>query len=497
MKDALPIHGAPWPRPAPQLEPEPEPDAYPHSYEAEQGLLGAILTNNRVIERVPLDFRSSYFADPLHARIFDVLRVTTDRGQTANPITLRRAFEGEEAVPGLTVQAYLIKLATSVVAIVNAEDYARTIVDAWARRSVIGVCREIISETAAPDLDRQGFQVIEEAEARIHALADGDAASAKRGLVSAGEGVDEVLKQIEDAQACGGVSGLATGLTDLDRLTAGLHRGSLVILGARPSMGKSDLAVNVALNAAKAGKRVGFFSLEMSRGLLINRLLARMTKIPASDQIGGQTRTEDLAPLVRAAGEIRSLPLWIDDAPAPTVEIIASRGRRPKRRHGLDLVVVDYLQLIAPGNNRRGRQTNRTEDVTLISQGLKALAKELEVPVLALCQLSRAVEAREDKRPQLADLRESGGIEQDADVVMFVYRDSYYLERSLLKQGERESAEDFAARRSKREFDALASLNICDLIVPKQRMGRAGATVTVYYKPEHSHFGNLDEREAA
>jgi len=464
----------------------------PHSYEAEQNLLGAVLTNNRALERIPLDFRAHHFADPLHGRIFDVLRDTIDKGQTANPITLKRMFEGEVVDGALTVGQYLVKLASSVVAMVNAEDWARTIMDLWARRSVVLACQEIISEAIGADPEREGVRVIEDAEAKIHALTDGEKAG-KRGLTLIGDGVDATLQQIETARQSGGVSGLSTGLTDLDRRTAGLHPGSLIIIGARPGMGKSDKALNLSFNAASKGKQVGFFSLEMSAGLLTNRILARMTGIPASLQIGGNVQPEDMGTLMAAAHKIRSLPLWIDDAPAPSVDVIASRARRLQRRHGLDLVVVDYLQLIAPGNNRRNRQSNRTEDVTLISQGLKALAKDLKVPVVALCQLSRAVEAREDKRPQLADLRESGSIEQDADVVIFLYRESYYLERDTPKQRPKETAEAFGERRDLHEQNLFKSANICEAIIAKQRMGPPGA-VDLYYKPAHSHFGDLDSR---
>lgn len=460
----------------------------PHSYEAEQGLLGALLTNNRALERVPQDFRPEHFADPLHSKIFLAIREAVDRGHVANPVTLNRIFGDDPVAGALTAGQYLVKLAASVVSVVNAEDWARTITDLWAARSVVVACQEIISETLSPG-DRDARRIIEDAEARIHELSDNDG-SGRKGLIEVGAGVDAVLEGIEAARQRGGVSGLSTGLTDLDGRTSGLQPGSLIIAGGRPGMGKSDLGLGISFNAATQGKRVGFFSLEMSRGLLTNRLLARMTRIPATDQIGGKVDPVQVGALTRAAGDLKKLPLWIDDAPAPTVDVISSRARQLQRRHGLDLVVIDYLQLIAPGNNRRNRQTNRTEDVTMISQGLKALAKDLNVPVVALCQLSRAVESRDDKRPVLADLRESGGLEQDADVVLFVYRDSYYLERDQPKQRERESAADFAERRDAHENKLLAALNVCQVIIAKQRMGAPGA-VDLYYKPAHSHFADL------
>lgn len=469
----------------------PPADDLPHSYEAEQGLLGAILTNNRAIERVPPEFRAEHFADPLHARIYETLRHTIDRGELANPVTLRRMFEGDDAAPGLPVGQYMVKLAGSVVAIVNAEDYARTITDLWARRATVLACREIIA--GATDPESSGEAVLEAAESRIRDIGSG-ARIGRRDLTPFGDGIHDTLGQIEAAWKAGGVSGLSTGLKDLDERTAGLHPGSLVIVGARPGMGKSDFALNLAYSAAAAGKSVGFFSLEMSKGLLTNRLLARATGIPATNQISGRVSEAEIAALSAAAGRLKGIPLWIDDSAASTVEAIGARARRLQRRHGLDLVMVDYLQLIAPGNSRRRRETNRTEDVTMISQALKGLAKDLGVPVVALSQLSRAVEGREDKRPTLADLRESGAIEQDADVVIFLYRESYYLDRDDPKQRQSETAEHFADRRTEHERRALSAMNTAEAIIAKQRMGSAG-TVNLYYKPAHSHFADLHWRD--
>lgn len=485
MGDALAPLAAAWP-----AAPRREVDRLLYNYEAEQGLIGAILVNNRALDRIPPDFRPEHFADPLHARVFVAVRDMADAGETANPVRLRRFFDGEDAAPGLPVFAYLTQIARDVQGIVNAEDWAKTITDVWARRATVDTCRAIIAAATMPDVD--GASVIEDAEAQLRALTD--RSSGAKGLIPIGNSVDAVMEQIERARASGGVSGLSTGIADLDRKTAGLHPGSFVVIGARPGMGKSDLALNIALNAAGAGHNVGFFSLEMSRELLTNRALGRLTGVPATAQISGTVDDDQIPRLVRASGEIRGMPLHIDDGSASSVDVIASRARRMQRRHGLDLVIVDYLQIIAAGNSRKNRQANRTEDVTMISQGLKALAKDLKVPLIALCQLSRAVEAREDKRPTMADLRESGSIEQDADVVMFVYRDSYYLDRSQPKQRENEKAADFSIRISEHEAKSLKAMNVCDILIPKQRMGPATG-VTLFYSPAQSRFGDMDPRE--
>lgn len=486
MGDAITPLAPAWP--APQLQQEP--DRLLANYEAEQGLIGAILANNAALDRIPPEFRPDHFSDPLHARVFLAVREMVDAGETCAPHRLRRFFDGEEATPGVPVITYLVGLVRGLQGIVNAEDWARTITDVWARRATVDTCRAIIAGATVPELS--GEDVLEAAEASIRALTDHSTGA--RGLVPIGNCVDDVLAQIERARRSGGVSGLSTGMVDLDRKTAGLHPGSFVVIGARPGMGKSDLALNIAINAALAGKHVGFFSLEMSRDLLTNRALGRLTGIPATNQISGLVDDEQIAPLVRAGGDLRAMPLHIDDGAAASVDVIGTRARKMQRRHGLDLVVVDYLQIIAAGNSRRNREANRTTDVTMISQGLKALAKGLHVPLIALCQLSRAVEAREDKRPTMADLRESGSIEQDADVVMFVYRDSYYLDRDQPKQREHEKAADFNQRRSEHEQKTIKAMNVCDILIPKQRMGPPTGCV-LYYNPAQSHFGDMDPRD--
>lgn len=460
----------------------------PVNYEAEQGLLGALMVNNRALERVRDFLEPEHFADPAHGRIFDAIRKTVDKGHQANPVTLNAFFQVDGGLAEVGGPAYLVKLAGAIVAIVNAEDYGRTILEHWQRRTAITTMLEMIGRCAQPEVGEDGGGFLEEAEERFHRIAT--RSEKRRGLIHISVAVQGALEQIEAAYKSGGSSGLATGLRDLDALSGGLHPGEVTIIAARPSMGKTDLAVNVSAAVAEAGKSVGIFSLEMSAEEITKRMLARLSTIPADRQRGGRVSHHEMLSLAEASRQLDSLTLHIDDTPAPTVDAISARARRLQRRRGLDLIVVDYLQLIAPGNSRNRRNANRTEDVTEISRALKVMAKEIGVPVIALSQLSRQVESREDKRPQLSDLRESGAIEQDADAVMFLYREEYYASREEPQQKTGQSASDYAMKLADHNDRLRACQGIAEVIVAKNRMGPTG-TAKLYYLPAQSRFGNL------
>lgn len=460
----------------------------PVNYEAEQGLLGALLVNNGALERVRDFLEPDHFAEPAHDRIFDAIRKTIDKGQQANPITLNAYFQADGGLIEVGGAAYLVKLAASVVAIVNAEDYGRTIVDHWQRREAITTMLEMIGRCVQPEMGEDGGAFLEEAEERFHKIAS--RTERRRGLIHISEAVRCALEQIEAAYKAGGSSGLSTGLKDLDGICGGLHPGDVTIIAARPSMGKTDLAVNIAAAVAEAGHSVGFFSLEMSAEELGKRMLARASTIPASRQRAGQINHGEMLSLATSSRDLDGLTFHIDDTPAPTVEAIGARARRLQRRKGLSLLVVDYLQLIAPGNSRNRRNASRVDDVTEISRGLKILAKDLGVPVIALSQLSRQVESRDDKRPQLSDLRESGAIEQDADVVAFLYRDEYYLSKEEPKQKTGETASSYAGKLADHNDRLRASQGIAEAIVQKNRHGPTG-TAKLFYLPAQSRFGNL------
>src|SRR5690348_11612615 len=403
----------------------------PHNYEAEMALLGAILANNLVFDKVNEFLRPDHFADALHGRIYEAAGKLIERGQIADALTLKSLFDQDPALIEHGGAAYLARLAGSVVTIINAEDYGRVIHDLHLRRQLIELGEEMVNVAHGQDLDLPATGQIETAEEQLFRLSETGAVKMAEAAVNRE----------------GHVTGVTTGLIDLDKKLGGLQPSDLVILAGRPSMGKTALATNIAFNAAQAhmespenGGRVAFFSLEMSAEQLAMRILAERTEI-SSDRIrrGEISRDDDFTRLVIAAQELQKLPMHIDDTPGLTVPALRTRARRLKRRHGLGLIVVDYLQLMRSPAGFRNE--NRVQEVSEITRGLKAIAKELDVPVLALSQLSRAVEQRDDKRPQLADLRESGSIEQDADVVMFIFREQYYHERGEPKQRDDESSE--------------------------------------------------------
>ncbi|MEZ5829735.1 MAG: replicative DNA helicase [Dongiaceae bacterium] len=467
----------------------------PHNYEAEQALLGALLANNEVYNRVSEFLRPDHFADALHGRIYEAIGKLVLRGQIANPVTLKNLFDQDGALAEIGGAQYLVQLAQAVVTVINAEDYGRAIHDLFLRRQLIGVGEDIVNESYTYDPDISAIDQIERSEMRLFNLAEG-------GQVDGGpRKFDAVLKSALDMAEVAykrdsHVTGVTTGLRDLDRKLGGLQPSDLVILAGRPSMGKTALATNIGFNAAEAVKdaetstrhRVAFFSLEMSAEQLAHRIMAEKSGI-SSDRIRrGDVKSDDFGRIVEAAQAMTSVQFFIDDTPAMSVPALRTRARRLKRQFGLDLIIVDYLQLMRSANPKPS--DNRVQEISEITRGLKAVAKELQVPVLALSQLSRAVENREDKRPQLADLRESGSIEQDADVVMFVFREQYYHERAEPKQRADEGTDKFQERMARWQERGERIHNVAEVIIAKQRHGPVG-TLELYFDGNITRFGDL------
>ncbi len=481
----------------------PGPRIPPHNYEAEQALLGAILANNLVFDRVAEFLRPEHFADALHGRIYEACGKLIQRGQIANVLTLKNLFDQDQALADIGGAQYLARLANAVVTIINAEDYGKTIHDLYLRRQLIDLGGDIVNDAFSIDLDETARDQIELAEQQLYQLAE--AGQTESGLRPLTDAMTSAVLMAEAAyKRESHVTGVTTGLTDLDKKLGGLHPSDLVILAGRPSMGKTALATNIAFNAALAyketrdavgqvkvqeGARVAFFSLEMSAEQLATRILAEQIEV-SSDRIRrGEIRNPDFERLIAATERLTKLPLYIDDTPAITVGALRTRARRLKRQHGLGLIVIDYLQLMRPSGGG-SRESNRVQEVSEITRGLKAVAKELDVPVLALSQLSRAVELREDKRPQLSDLRESGSIEQDADVVMFVFREQYYHERNPPKQRADESPDKFHDRMDRWQERGNQIHNVAELNIAKQRHGPVG-TIELFFDGTVTKFGNL------
>ncbi len=470
----------------------------PQNLEAEQGLLGAILVDNRALERV--DFlKPEHFYAPAHQRIFKAIQILTERGQIASPVTLKAYFEKDEDLEQAGGTVYLADLAGSVISVVNTLDYGNTIYDLHLRRELITYGNEVVNESFSHDLDRNAMDTITDAESKLYKLAE--TGEIKQGFVTLR---DSILASIENAEKAfntkGQVTGVTTGLKDLNDKLGGLHPSDLLILAGRPSMGKTALATNIAFNAAKAfadsggkeGAIVAFFSLEMSHDQLTTRILADQASISSDSLRKGNISEVQFRDFAQAAHSLSSVPLYIDDTPSLTIGAVRARSRRLKRKNGLGLIVVDYLQLLRGSGSRQSEQ-NRVLEVSEITRGLKALAKELQVPVLALSQLSRSVETREDKRPMLSDLRESGSIEQDSDVVMFVYREEYYLSREEPAQRANEAADKFNERYAHWSQRLQETANIAEAVVAKQRHGPIGI-VKMQFDPNFTRFSDLETR---
>ena len=470
-------------------------EALPHNIEAEQQLLGAILVNNDIYDRIASLIRSEHFFDPVHARIFEIASARIQKNALASPVTLKAFMEDDSGLKELGGASYLVRLAGSAISAFAARDYAQMIYDLAVRRELIQLGRDISDKAAKVEVDSEPREQITEAEQRLYKL--GEQGVAERGFQSFLKAVTDAVNVANAAyQRGGGLAGISTGLVDLDKKLGGLHESDLLILAGRPSMGKTSLATNIAFNVAKAYRRgrkpdgsegaveggvVGFFSLEMSAEQLAARILSEASEVP-SEQIrrGDMTETE-FRRFVDAAKDLEACPLYIDDTPALPISQVAARARRLKRTHGLDVLMIDYLQLLK--GSSRASEANRVQEVSEITQGLKAIAKELNIPVIALSQLSRQVESREDKRPQLSDLRESGSIEQDADVVMFVFREEYYKERE--KPADHELEKMAAWQQVMEQCHGKA-----EVIIGKQRHGPIG-TVELSFEGRFTRFGNM------
>jgi replicative DNA helicase len=461
----------------------------PHNLEAEQALLGALLIDNRALENVGDIIRAEHFYAPVHQRIFDAVAKMVDRGQEANPITLKPYFDGDAELEERGGAQYLADLAASVITVVNAPNYAKFIRDMHMRRELITVGNDLVNEAYEHDVDISAQDCLETAEARLFEMAE--TGSSDRGFVTMRDATAAAIQIAEKAFLSDGhVTGVTTGLRDLDKKLGGMQPSDLIIVAGRPSMGKTALATTIAFNAARAyaetggreGGIVGFFSLEMSADQLATRLLSDLAEISGDRIRRGEFTKEDFHRLAEQSTRLAQIPLFIDDTPALSITAVRTRARRMKRKHGLGMLVVDYLQLLRGTGSKQSE--NRVLEVSEITRGLKAIAKELAIPVVALSQLSRAVESREDKRPQLSDLRESGSIEQDADVVMFVYREQYYLEREKPNESDAAKMETWQNR--------MASVhNVAEAVIGKQRHGPIGI-VEMYFDAQYTRFKDLD-----
>ncbi len=476
----------------------------PHNIEAEAALLGAMMIDNRLVEDVQIRLRAEHFFEPVHGRIYDAILRMADRNMVASPVTLRPMFESDEAMQPLGGAAYLAQLTANGAALIGARDFATQIYDLALLRALIGVGREMVVKAVDTSEAVDPKAQIEAAEVALYKVAEegGEQGSTK----SFAQATKLAIEQAGRALNSGGhLSGITTGLDSLNAKIGGLHNSDLMILAGRPGMGKTSLATNIAFNAAQrlvrdradgidddksVGAAVVFFSLEMSADQLATRILSEQSGISSENLRMGKISQQDFRNLARAAADLETLPLYIDDTPGLTIAALRTRARRLKRQRGIGFIVIDYLQLLQ-GSSRSGGD-NRVQEISEISRGLKTLAKELNVPVLALSQLSRAVEQRENKRPQLSDLRVSGSIEQDADMVMFVYREEYYINFTKPKEASIDSGDDAAAvgdfvAWQKAMADAHGR---AEVVIAKQRHGSTG-TIALHFDSKTTKFSDL------
>lgn len=472
----------------------------PHNIEAEQAILGALLIDNRLLESVSDFLRPEHFYNVVHGRIYDAIKRFTDKGKTADPVTLKNHFDDDEALSEAGGADYLVELATNVITTVNVYHYGQAIYELFLRRQLIALGDETVIRAFDTDIEQNAEEQIQLAESRLFELAT--QGSFKTGFVTLRHSLTTAIQHAEKAfKNVGHVTGVTTGLIDMDKKLGGLQSSDLTILAGRPAMGKTALATNIAFNAAKAyhetngksGAVVGFFSLEMSADQLATRILASESRVGGDKIRRGEVSDHDFQRFIETSQLLMDIPLHIDDTPGLSISAVRTRARRLQRQHGLGMIVVDYLQLLSGTGSKQSE--NRVLEISEITRGLKALAKELQVPVLALSQLSRAVESREDKRPQLADLRESGSIEQDADIVMFVYRDEYYLSKQEPKQKPDEAGDKFNARYTQWQELCERAHNVAECIIAKQRHGPIG-TVNLFFDGNYTKFDNLTRMES-
>ncbi len=466
----------------------------PHNIDAEQALLGAIITNNDALDRVVSFLKPEHFFELLHGRIFEITSQLIQSNKRVTPITLKTYFENEDPISEkITVPDYLVRLVSGATTIINAEDYGRTIYDLSQRRALIDIGGEMVNTAYNATINESPDKQIEQVEQKLFSLAE--SGKYGQGFASFSSSMRIAIEMAAAAhERDGGLSGISTGINDLDEKMGGLQASDLIVLAGRPAMGKTALATNIAFNVANAytkeeqpdgsvkasnGGVVGFFSLEMSNDQLATRIVSEQAEVSSHKIRRGQIEDDEFKRLVQSAKNLQNLPLFIDHTGGITVAQLAARARKLKRQHGLGLLVIDYIQLLS-GSGKS--QANRVQEITEITTNLKALAKELNVPIIALSQLSRQVESRDDKRPQLSDLRESGSIEQDADVVLFVYREEYYTQRLQPAEGTQEHFE---------WQDKMAAVEgVGEVIIGKQRHGSTGF-VRLAFVAEYTRFSDL------
>ncbi|WP_375701803.1 replicative DNA helicase [Bartonella sp. AA89HNZF] len=462
----------------------------PHNIEAEQALLGAIFINNDSLDRVSDFLKPEHFFEPLHQKIYHVLSHLIKIGKRVDPVTIKPYIQMEEKIGDITVYQYVVRLATEAVTIINAEDYGRVIYDLFIRRSLINLGTQVVNTAFDAPVELTPTQQIETVENQLFELAE-------KGKYGGGfENFNEAIKKAIDMASAAKkrssqLSGIATHIKTLDEKMGGLQASDLIILAGRPGMGKTSLATNIAFNIANAYNRnaniqeneggiVGFFSLEMSSEQLATRIISEQTEVSSSDIRRGNISDEQFSKIIRAVNQLQKAPLYIDQTGGISITQLAARARRLKRQHGLDILFIDYIQLMTSSSKRSSE--NRVQEITEITTGLKALAKELNIPIIALSQLSRQVENRTDKRPQLSDLRESGSIEQDADIVLFVYREEYYLknEEPKLNTLEHQKWQEIMDK----------AFGKADVIIAKQRHGPTGI-VPLAFQSDFTRFSDL------
>ena len=465
----------------------------PQNVEAEQALLGAIFVNNEAFYRVSDFLLAEHFYEPIHQQIYEVIGKLIRGGKAATPITAKTYLPGD-ILPELTIAQYLARLTAEATTVLNAGDFGQAVYDLYLRRKLISIGERMVAIAADPNIDLPSVKQIEEAEGELFELAE--KGQHNGGFQPFTEALTEAIKMAGEAyQRDGSLSGLATGLVDLDRQMGGLQKSDLIIVAGRPGMAKTSLATTIAFHVAQHwrheiqpdghrktidGGQVGFFSLEMSAEQLATRILSAQAEISSADIRRGNIHESQFTRLVDVSNMLAQVPLYIDDTGGLSISQLAARARRLKRQKGLDLLIIDYVQLLS-GSSKRSSE-NRVQEITEITTTLKALAKELEVPIIALSQLSRQVESRDDKRPQLSDLRESGSIEQDADVVMFIYREEYYLKNKEPKEGTPEHITW--------QSDMEKVFGRAEVIIGKQRHGPTGS-VQLSFEGQYTRFGNL------
>ncbi len=459
----------------------------PSNLEAEQAVIGSVLVNNDIIDEISNFINYQKFFDPIHRKIFEVIENLNNKGMIANPITLKNHFENNSGLAEVGGVDYLVKLTRFSSSSRQTIDYAKIIHEMYVRRELLSISENISDVSYDEQTDKNSENIIEDAEQSLYQLAE--RGNFSQSYMKFNQALDQTIEMATLAMKSDqGIVGVPTGLTDLDEKLGGLHKSDLVIIAGRPSMGKTALATNIAYYAAKnifdknEKSSVAFFSLEMSSEQLSTRILSEQARIQSNDIRRGKASEDQVNRYIETSRNIYDIPLYIDETPAITISSLSNRARRLKRLFGLSLIVVDYIQLMRTSSKR---YDGRVQEISEITQGLKALAKELGVPVLALSQLSRAVEQRDDKLPQLSDLRESGSIEQDADVVMFVYREEYYLEKKQPKLGSIEHAE---WQSKMNDINGLA-----DIIIGKQRHGPTG-NIHVEFEGMYTKFKDLTKK---